>query len=157
MTLARLRFVAAVAVFVGWMGWLGYAVWVNTLAKPVLVSRAQLTEAVVLVVADVQADDEGRPVPEVTAVAVLSRAGPKPGDTLTVSKLPSAQPPGKPFPGPGRYLLPLVPDGADPSRFKLAGLPRSPGYPAADQVRPVIYPWDVAVQAQLRSLGYAVP
>jgi hypothetical protein len=155
MTFARVRFAVALAVFVGWLAYLGYAVWCNTFHKPELVSRAQLTEAVVLVVADVKVDDEGKPSSEVTVSALLSRGGPKPGDAVQVARLPAAQPPGQPFPGPGQYLLPLVPDGAEPNRFKVAGLPRSPGYPAIDPVRPVIYPWNEAVQAQLRKLGYS--
>ena len=154
MTFARVRFAVALAVFAGWLAYLGYAVWFNTYHKPELVSRAQLTEAVVLVVADVTVDAQGNPNPEVTVSALLSRGGPKPGETAHVTRLPAAQPPGQPFPGPGRYLIPLVPDGADPTRFKVAGLPRSPGYTAIDPIRPVIYPWNDAVQTQLRKLGY---
>jgi hypothetical protein len=153
MTFARMRFAAALAVFVGWLGWLGYAVYVNTFHKPVLVSRAQLTDAVVLVVADVPADEEGKPRPLVTVATLLSKGGPAAGAEIVVENLPAAQPPGKPFPGPGPYLLPLVPSGE--KAFRVAALPRSPGYPAANTVRPLIYPWDEAVQKQLRVLGYS--
>ncbi len=154
MTFARVRFALFLALFVGWLAYLGYAVWFNTYHKPDVVSRAQLTEAVVLVVADVTVDAAGNPKPEVTVSALLTKGGPKPGDTVHVARLPAAQPPGQPFPGEGKYLLPLVPDGADADRFKVAGLPRSPGYTALDPARPVIYPWNEAVQKQLRKLGY---
>lgn len=149
----RLRLALAAAVFVGWLSWLGYAVSVNTWRKPELVSRAQLTEAVVLVVATVRTDDEGKPRPQAKVTERLSAGGPTDGTEIIVDNLPSAQPPGQPFPGPGEYLLPLVPAGAAEHSFRVADLPRSPGYPPARFVRPVIYPWTEAVQVQLRSLG----
>lgn len=153
MSFARIWLIVALALFLGWLGYLGYAVWYNTARKPDLVSRAQLTEAVVLVVADVGTDDEGQPRPLVTVATRLSKDGPTGGEEIVVENLPSAQPPGRPFPGAGKYLLPLVPSGV--KAFRLAGLPRSPGYPPAQTVRPILYPWDDAVQAQLRTLGYS--
>jgi hypothetical protein len=153
MSFARVRLYLALALFFGWLCWLAVAVYYNTYRKPDLVSRAQLTEAVVLVVADVGTDDEGQPKPMVTVVTRLSKGGPADGEEVVVENLPSAQPPGRPFPGGGRYLLPLVPSGV--KAFRIAGLPRSPGYPSAQTVRPIVYPWDDAVQAQLRKLGYS--
>lgn len=155
MSFARIRLVVALVAFLGWLSYLAYAVGYNTWKKPDLVSRAQLTEAVVLIVADVQTDDEGKPKPLAKVTARLSNGGPTGGDEIVVENLPSAQPPGKAFPGPGQYLIPLVPFGAGEKAFRIAGLPRSPGYPASPFVRPVVYPWTEAVQTQLRSLGYS--
>ena len=155
MSFARLRLVVALVAFVAWLSWLGYAVGYNFWYKPDLVSRAQLTEADVLVVAAVQTDEEGKPKPRAKVTARLSKDGPVSGDEILIDKLPSAQPPGKSFPGSGEYLIPLVPLGADRKSFRIADLPRSPGYPPAQFLRPVVYPWTADVQKQLRSLGYS--
>jgi hypothetical protein len=71
---------------------------------------------------------------------------------VEVLNLPAAKPPGTAdlFPGAGRYLLPLVGDG---KTFRVAGLPRSPGYEPTTPVRPPVYKWDADTQAQLRGLG----
>jgi hypothetical protein len=47
-------------------------------------------------------------------------------------------------------LLPLV--ALTNGSYRVAGLPRSPGYEAATPERPVIYPWTEDVQKQLRTL-----
>jgi hypothetical protein len=155
MSFARWRLVIALAAFVGWLSWLGYAVAYNFWRKPDIVSRAQLTEADVLVVAAVTTDDAGKPKSQARVVTRLSQGGPVAGDEIAVDNLPSAQPPGKAFPGPGEYLIALNPVGADRKSFRIAGLPRSPGYPPTQFVRPVVYPWTTDVQKQLQSLGYS--
>jgi hypothetical protein len=154
MNFARVKLIIALVAFLGWLSYLGYAVWYNTFHKPTILSRAQLSEAVVLVTAEVTTDAEGLARQRVKVAQRLSKDGPTTGEEITIENLPSAQPPGLPFPGAGVYLLPLVPQGAERTSFRLAGLPRSPGYPAAQFVRPVLYPWSEAVQIQLRNLGY---
>ena len=149
MTGARIRLVVAAALFLGWIGWLGYAV--SQKGRSPVLSRAQLTAATHLVVADVAADAEGLPAPAVKVVEVLKGDGPAKGGTIEVMRLASAMPPGAAgFPGPGQYLLPLVGDG---KTYRVAGLPRSPGYEATTPERPQIYVWDDETRAQLHGLG----
>ena len=64
----------------------------------------------------------------------------------------SAVVPGKGFLGAGQYLLPLA--GGDLGVFRVAGLPRSPGYEETTPKLPSVYPWTPEVQAQLKSLNY---
>ena len=149
MTLARLRLVLAALLFVGWLSWLGYAV--SWRASVPIVSRGQLAGATHLVVVDVSADTQGLPAPMATVTQVLHGTGIAKGATIEVLNLPSAQPPIGGFAGSGQYLLPLVGEG---KLFRVAGLPRSPGYDASMPTRPVIYPWSDDVRAQLKQLGW---
>ncbi|MFO0848881.1 MAG: hypothetical protein U0871_10050 [Gemmataceae bacterium] len=152
MSFGRLLLAAATAAYLGWLGWLGYAVYVARWTdKPPVVSRAQLVAATHLVVADVTAGPDGLPAPAAAVAEVLRGDGLSPGASVEVLNLPAAVPPGAGvFPGSGKYLLPLVGDG---KTFRVAGLPRSPGYEPASPTRPAIYRWDAGTQAQLRSLG----
>ena len=150
MTGARLRFAAAALVFLGWLGWLGVAVLEK--GKHPVVSRAQLTAATHLIVAEVTVDAEGLPARTATVVETLSGPALPAGTMIEVLNLPSSLPPGAgQFPGPGRYLVPVVADGAT---YRVAGLPSSPGYDAVTPVRPAVYVWDDATRAQLAGLGF---
>jgi hypothetical protein len=155
MTFARLRLVVAAALFLGWLGWLGWAVWHKGTVQ--VVSRAQLTAATHLVVADVAAGEDGQPLPTVKVTEVLRAPdGDRPAGEIEVDKLPAAVTPlpvagESRTPPPGAYLIPLVK--TDAGRFRVAGLPASPGYGPANPERPRIYPWTADVQAQLRALG----
>ncbi len=145
MTFARLRFAVALLAFVAWLSWLAVAV--AQKGNPVL-SRAQLLNATHLVYAEVSVGDDGLPKPTATVVEVARGDGVS--GNITVLNLPKALPSGaKSFPGPGLYLLPL---GGDGKTFRVVGLPRSPGYEAADPVRPVIYPATDATRVQLQRL-----
>lgn len=152
MSVGRLLLIAATAAYLGWLGWLGYAVYVARWTdKPPVVSRAQLVAATHLVVADVAAGPDGLPAAVVTVGEVIRGSGLSPGESIHVLNLPAAVPPGVgAILEPGKYLLPLVGDG---KTFRVAGLPRSPGYEPAAPVRPAIYRWDAGTQAQLRTLG----
>lgn len=150
MTFARLRLAVAALAFVGWLSWLAVAVWQKDV--PDKVSRAQLTAADTIVVADVTAGNDGLPQLKVKVTHVLSGKGPKVGDEIVVTNLLSAVVPGKGFPGRDQYLLALTDKHGE---YQIAGLPRSPGY--EEQPNPTslgIYPWTPAVQSQLRSLKY---
>ena len=145
MTRARLLFLLALAAFLGWLGWLGYAVYAARYApdKVAVLSRAQLTAATHLIVADVTVADDGLPAPTARVAEV------------EVLNLPSAKPPGSGgFPGAGRYLLPVVREGQT-GPFRVAGMPRSPGYEPTAAERPPIYQWTDGTRAQLRGLGIA--
>lgn len=153
MSRGRILLAVAVAAYVGWLSWLGYAVYVARWTdKSPVVSRAQLIAATHLVVAEVTVEADGLPAPGVKVAEVLRGDGLAAGATVEVLNLPAAKPPGTAdlFPGPGKYLLPLVGDG---KTYRVAGLPRSPGYEPTTPVRPAVYKWDADTQAQLRGLG----
>ena len=150
----RLRLAFAAIAFFGWLAWLAVAVWSN--GKIPVVSRAQLTAATCIVVANLVIDDQNLPVEKVTVTTVVSGTGSAVGDTIVVVNLSKAIAAGlytTPIAGP--YLIPLA-KSADGS-FKVAGLPPSPGYNLADPDRPLVYPWNDDVKKQLRSLGISVP
>jgi hypothetical protein len=155
MSRARVLLVLALAAFLGWLSWLGYAVYEARYApgrSPVL-SRAQLAAANYLIVAEVAVAEDGLPAPSAKVAEVLKGSGVVVGDSIEVLNLPAAKPPGPgEFPGPGAYLLPLVREGqAGP--FRVAGLPRSPGYEPTTAERPPIYVWNDDTKAQLKGLG----
>lgn len=155
MTRARPLFLLALAAFLGWLGWLGYAVYAARYApdRSAVLSRAQLTAATHLIVADVTVAEDGLPAPVAKVVEVLKGNGVAPDAEVEVLNLPAAKPPGPGgFPGPGLYLLPVVGDG---KTFRVAGLPRSPGYEPTPIERPPIYHWTDDTRAQLRGLGVA--
>jgi len=105
-----------------------------------------------LLVVEVTAGEDGLPQPKVKVVQRLAGTGPKVGEDITVTNLPSAVVPGKGFQRAGQYLLPLT--GGDLGLYRVAGLPRSPGYEETNPKLPSIYPWTADVQAQLKSLKY---
>lgn len=159
MTFARIRLAVAALAFVGWLSWLAVAVWQKD--APDKVSRAQLTAADTLVVAQVTAAEDGTPQPEVTVVRRLTDAGPPDGTKISVLNLPSAVVAGKGFQASGEYLLPLT--GSDIGVYQIAGWPRSPGYEEVrvgrgggdpNQPLPRIYPWSEEVKAQMAKLKY---
>lgn len=178
MTRQKVFLWVAAALFVGWLGYLGYAVAVHRLNPPDIVSRSQLTAASSVVVAEVTVEG-GRPSPSVKVIERLRHpddkgddtTGPKGGDTINVTNLPSARPPSNdPFPGAEKYLLFLVPD--SPDTYRIAGWPRGLGSStfepgkSADPFKPdepplfrppLVYPWTDAVQKQMRALGYQIP
>ena len=151
---ARLRLALAALCFFGWITWLAVAVWGN--GKVPVVSRAQLTAATCLIVAELVIDDQNLPAEKVTVSSVVSGTGPTVGETIAVVNLPKAIAAGRyATPTAGPHLIPLA-KSADGS-YKVAGLPPSPNYNLIDPDRPLVYPWNEDVKKQLRSLGVAVP
>ncbi len=148
----RVLLAAAVAAYVAWLGWLGYAVYGARWAadRTPVVSRAQLVGATHLLVCEVAVGPDGLPLVAATVAEVARGEDVKPGDVIDVWNLPSALPAGSDALPAGRYLLPLVGGGGG---YKVAGLPRSPGYEPAQGVRPVVYRWTPGMAAQLRALG----
>ena len=165
MSFARARLILAALLFFGWLSWLGYAVSKN--GKVPVVSRAQLTAATHLVVAEVKAGGDGLPEPSARVVEVIripTPIGTVPTTTpvavdskIYITNLQEAQTPDATgFPGPGLYFMALTKD--DHDTFRIAGMPRSPGYEAQEPTRkngpgPIVYPWSDAFKAQLRGLG----
>src|SRR5262245_29169393 len=119
----RIFLAAAAAAFLAWLGWLAYAV--SKAGSVPVVSRAQLTAATDLVVAELTADpnDPSLPFRDLTVTEVLTGANLKKGDRVkNVDQLSSAKIPDgniKGFPGVGTYLVPLKKSG---DTFKVAGL-----------------------------------
>ncbi len=117
----------------------------------------QLTGATHWVIAEVAVGTDGVPKAKVVVKEVL-KGEPITGE-IEVRNLPSAATP-LPVAGESRtppagvYLLPLVKvvDGL----YKIAGLPRSPGYEPQNPERPVIYPWTEDVKKQLTNMRYNV-
>jgi hypothetical protein len=85
-----------------------------------------------VVVAEVKADSDGRPEPNIHVEEVPWPPGKKPlaGTDLTVPNLVAADG----FSREGRYIVPLV---AEQGRYYVAGLPRSPG---VERSAVLIYP-----------------
>lgn len=139
---ARLRLIIVWGLFAGWVGWLGWQSFRH--ARFPVVSRAQLLEARLVVVADLVADGEGRAMAESTIVETIwSASGEKRlegGSKLSVQGLAGCAG----MTGAGRYVLPM--SSLDPPR--LAGFPRSP-LVEPGKFRPQVYPDRPEVRQQI--------
>ena len=170
MTGARIRLAVTAALFVGWLGYLGFLAARH--ARPVVLSKAQLAEATCAVRAEVRAGEGGRPDPQVVIKEVF---GNTPDAQLLRERQKFVAPPaaelvvgpflgglrtelvgnledarllnGRDFPGTGEYLLPLT---RRAGGYWLAPMPRSPGYEVPP--RPLIYPWTPDIEHQLHAL-----
>ena len=136
MTSARLRLVLlllAVVLFAGWISWLGWLALPSVTPREVL-SRPQFLISQLDVIAQVDADAEGRPKPQVKVEEVHWPAAAKElaGKTLTVTNLNQCY--GWDKSGP--YILPLVKDG---DNYRVVAVPRSPGSEGASSRFPRIY------------------
>jgi Flp pilus assembly protein CpaB len=151
MSFARIRLIVAALAFVGWLAWLAVAVANKGTVQ--IVSTAQLTEATHVVVAEVKATDAGEPLTKAKVLKVIRGPADVPGE-IDVERLDKAV---TPLPvndarriSAGEYVLPLV---KTPFGWKVAGLPRSPGFEGASPDQPLVYPWTEDVRIQLRKLG----
>lgn len=151
----RMRLVVAIVLFVGWLGFLGYAA--LTKNRGPVVSHAQAAAATVAVVAEVEADQEGKPVMRTKVVESLVPDGPQPGTEILVMNLPEV----RGFEGAGQYLLLLRPDSFFPpnmggaqeaSPFVVVGQLRSPGNDLTGVGKPAIYRWSEEVRKQYEVL-----
>jgi hypothetical protein len=122
MTYPRLRLAVAVLLFVGWLGFLAYLV--TRTRDAVILSRPQLLETELIVVAEVKEKD-GKPLPDVTVKETLwSGVKEKAATTLHLAALPETTS-ALGWRGAGDYILPLV---KTENGYDIASLPRSPGY-----------------------------
>jgi hypothetical protein len=165
MTAARLRLVAALVLFLGWMSWLGITVFAHRNQPPEIVSRSQLLNATTTVVAEVTIGEDGLPGESVSVVNRLGNSSAPMNSAIKVRNMKSAQTSlAEPLKA-GKHLLLLT--GGENDSYDIAGWPRSAGVEArtpGEEVRidektkyirrPVVYPWTPAVEAQLKSLGY---
>lgn len=134
------------ALFVGWLSWLGYLALTTT--RPVVLSRPQFLVSQLDVIA-VLSVSAGRPNAQVEIADVFWAAqdADRQLHKLTVKNLPLLTPE-EGWRGAGRYILPLVHDGAE---FRVASIPRSPGFPSHND-RPRIYVSTPEALEQLRTL-----
>jgi hypothetical protein len=153
MRFAKARLVVALLALFAWVGYIAYQA--LAYGRFPVVSHAQLLVSTVDVIADVEADARGRPMPVIHVVEVHWPAGKKAlvGQDLSVANLSMVDG----FQGPGRYLLPLVAD--DAGTYFVAGLPKSPGF---EHDSYFIYPDTPITRKQLAaapkpSLGEARP
>jgi hypothetical protein len=147
----RLFLVVTAVAFLSWLGWLAYAV--SKAGTVPIVSRAQLTAATDLIVAEVTLAADGPPQEKVKVVRVLSGDHVKPGAEIQIENIRSAKVlkgADRVNPEEGReYFIPVVFAGG---RYRVAGLPDSPGYKDQSVPFPVIYPWTDEVRIQLDTL-----
>jgi hypothetical protein len=138
----KARLALAAALFLGWIGWLGYAAAVKS--RGPVVSRAQAAVATHAVVAQVRAQADGTPPARVKVGEVLAGPGLTAGSEIEVTNLPDAVG----FDGDGDYLLLL----RDPAAggFAIVGQQRSPGYELAGAGKPLIYKWSEDVRGQVK-------
>ncbi len=153
MTFARLKLVAAALALAAWLAWLGYAVAHKGTVQ--IVSPAQLTDATHVVVLALTANESGDVRTVATVVRVLRGPEHDPiAGEIDVDRLDKAVTPlpvnGSRRVAAGEHLVPLV---KTPFGYRIAGLPRSPGFEGATLEFPVVYPWTDDVKAQLRTLG----
>ena len=149
--MARLALIVVWVLFAGWVGWL--ALQSTQHGRFPIVSRAQLLEADVGVIAEVSAGPDDRPLPKVKVIRAIwpANLGYQMGSHVTeleIANLPGCQG----FHGQGRYVLLL--SGKEGGPYRLAGMPRSP---LVDRSRdskgePVrfVYPETPEVLGQLR-------
>lgn len=110
----------------GWIGWLAYLAYSTT--RPIVLARPQFLISQFDVITHVEATDGG-PDPRVTVAEVIfdrdGAAAIKQGSKLEIGNLANLTR-HEGWQGPGRYILPLIKEGE--KRYRLAPIPRSPGY-----------------------------
>ena len=156
---ARIRLIVAACLLLGWLGWLGY---LAATVRGVVLSRPQFLISTLDVIATVQQVD-GHPGADVVVDEVhWPTHGEEAliGKTIAVTNLPTVTA-AEGWRGPGKYILPLVTDGA---AYRVASIPYSPGYAphtkdqngnviAIHQIR--IYPLTADTRRQLDSIAKA--
>lgn len=151
LTFAKIRLAVTALLFLGWVGWLGMQAANHT--RPLIVSRSQALTMTDAVVAEVAADEQGKPRTTVKVVTSLVRFADTPdptGQSITVIDLAEGRLPARyPF-TPGQYLLMLR--RTEAGEFRLAPIPRSPGYETGPLPIPYLYPWTDAVRDQFQAM-----
>lgn len=144
-TFAKARLVVALLALAAWVGYVAYQA--LAFGRFTVVSHSQLLISTLDVIAEVKADADGRPDPVVRVVEVHwpERDRNLVGRDLTVVNL--NQPLTVGFEGAGKYILPLVKGEGD--KYRIAGLPRSPGF---DRIAYFIYPDTPLARSQLDAI-----
>jgi hypothetical protein len=149
------RFAFCLALFLGWLGYLGYLVAERPEGNASVLSRPQLLVSDLDVIAFVKKGTD-----TVKVVDVLypddEQARKLKGEEIRIANLDACRPPGDPLDPPpldlqadGLYLLPLQDPGADGTEYRVATTPPSPGFRHGT---PRIYPATPNVRAQYRQI-----
>ncbi len=148
-TRRKVRLFVAVTLYVLWTAFIAYLALAGK--EAVVVSRPQILAAPLVVEAEVA--EESADLRSVRVVQVFRGR-----QLLDAVKQPDGEQPvlrvsgfdrSRGWKGPGRYVLPLQPDGE--GAFALVPLPASPGFPLhnrVEQTRPLIYPSTPSVRRQ---------
>jgi hypothetical protein len=143
---ATIRFAAALAVFIAWLGWLLYLAVIT--AHPIVLAEPQFLVSSLDVIAEVPSVKEGDVEVTVREVHWPSAERDKlVGKKVRVTNLDQCK---DDWHGADElYILPLMPDGKD--TYRVAPLPRSPGFGGATSRagRPRIYPLTPQTRMQL--------
>lgn len=148
MTFARIRFQAAVLLFLAWIGWLAYLAIVS--AHPMVLSRPQLLVSTLDVIAEVKSLDGDQGHIKILEVhwppADLDRYRDKEIAVINLSECKEH------WRGPGQYIVPLLAE--PPDQYRVAPVPRSPGFPGPQSPagQPRIYPLTPETRRQLDSV-----
>lgn len=146
MTAAHTRVILAAALFLAWIGWLGYLA--ATATRPIVLSRPQFLIATLDVIAEVK-DKDKEPNPSILVREMFwSQDSPAAleGKHVTVTNLGDCDGWG----GPGFYIIPLVKEGEE---FRVPSIPRSPGFePGVQRSVPRIYPETEQTRHQLKEI-----
>jgi hypothetical protein len=158
---AVIRLVICAALFVMWLGYLGYLVLtrpVTTQGQPLVLSRPQILSSEIDVIARVSNEPKG--VTEVEIVEVLSpEDSPLKSKTkIKVANLDECRAPPRSreevprsdWSGDGDYLLPLRAVAGQPGLYEVAPVPASPGFEMHNLVR--IYPDTAEARQQYRQI-----
>jgi len=145
MQFARARLWVAILLFAAWVSWLGYQAWSRGRDYPVL-SHSQFLVSTLDVIAEIKEASDGHPDPAVTVHEVHwpKSATDLVGKTITVTNLSSSFG----YRGPGEYILPLL-RGEGPDEYRVAGLPRSPGFDNFASPPHFVYPMLPITRQQL--------
>lgn len=147
MRLAKIRFAAALVVFLAWLGWL---LWLALdTSKPIVLAEPQFLVSNLDIIASVPEIHEG-----INEVVIREVHWPEQekarlvGKKVIVNNLAQCK---DDWTGAGDYILALLPAGKD--QYRVAPLPRSPLFsgPSSRQGRPRIYPDTPRTRKQLDS------
>lgn len=124
------RFVLLAALFLGWIGYLGYLV--LTARDPVVLSQPQFMVADVTVIAEIkQSPEQSNTIvikevrgPQHGASVELWKTFPKVGDELTLDNLDKTQG----YSTPGEYIVPLVFTDKSRENYRVAPVPQPLAY-----------------------------
>jgi hypothetical protein len=169
MKAAKWRLIVAAVLFVAWLGYLLTLAIVSvhpvvhlwpfqvTKTPPVILSRPQFLDSSFDVIADVSAQEDGRPSPEVAVREVhWPRDGTNPEKITVVNLLELSPVEGRQIPvhgweGPGPYILALAPVGKEGQEraYRVVPTPPSPGFEGRP---PRIYRVDSQTRQQLEEI-----
>lgn len=162
MTPAAFRLLLSAALFVAWLGYLGYLIAtrpVTAAGAPLVVSRPQVLTSEIDIIAEID-DPQSQAI--VREVLYPANAAIKPGDRLTIGRLADARgpvryqghtPPPDFSAGVRLYLVPLRSSLLEKGRYEVAAVPPSPGFHTGLDPLLRIYPATAETLAQYRGIA----